>query len=89
MFSFYVLPSVPFFVLAVVYVLGAIMTPTFAAQRADPELTLERRKIGAVVLGVYLILVAVCFWYFYPVFVGQPIPYGDWSARMWLGSRWI
>jgi dolichyl-phosphate-mannose-protein mannosyltransferase len=89
MFSFYILPSVPFFVLAVVYVLGAIMTPTFAAQRADPELSLERRKIGAVVLGVYLILVAVCFWYFYPVFVGEPIPYSDWSARMWLGSRWI
>ncbi|MDR7280650.1 dolichyl-phosphate-mannose--protein mannosyltransferase [Catenuloplanes atrovinosus] len=89
MFSFYVLPSVPFFVLAVAYVLGAIMTPTFASQRLDHEAVLERRKIGAVVLGVYLILVAVCFWYFYPVFVGESIPYSEWSARMWLGSRWI
>jgi hypothetical protein len=31
----------------------------------------------------------VCFAYFYPIFVGQLIPYVDWSARMWLGGRWI
>jgi dolichyl-phosphate-mannose-protein mannosyltransferase len=33
--------------------------------------------------------VALCFAYFYPIFVGQLIPYQSWQARMWLGSRWI
>jgi dolichyl-phosphate-mannose--protein O-mannosyl transferase len=41
------------------------------------------------VAGVYVLLVAACFAYFHPVFVGQLIPYEDWSARMWLGPRWI
>jgi dolichyl-phosphate-mannose--protein O-mannosyl transferase len=35
------------------------------------------------------VLIALCFAYFHPVFVGQQIPYSDWSARMWLGGRWI
>ncbi|MCW6007346.1 phospholipid carrier-dependent glycosyltransferase [Micromonospora sp. CPCC 205371] len=96
MFAFYALPAQPFLVLAVVYVLGAIMTPAPAAAVATPgaapptdESSSDRRLIGAVVAGAYVLLVAVCFAYFYPIYVGQVIPYDDWSARMWLGSRWI
>ena len=97
MFSFYAAPAVPFLVLAVVYVLGAIMTP--ATRRPDlSERDLarglgardaDRRMIGAVVAGAFVVLVALCFAYFYPVFVGNLIPYADWHARMWLGTRWI
>ncbi len=87
MFSFYVLPALPFLILAVVYVLGAIMTPptgvVAGAGRTD------RQLVGTIVAGVYVLLVALCFAYFHPIFVGQLIPYSDWSARMWLGSRWI
>ena len=36
-----------------------------------------------------VLLVALCFAYFHPVFVGQLIPYDAWQSRMWLGSRWI
>jgi dolichyl-phosphate-mannose--protein O-mannosyl transferase len=97
MFAFYALPAQPFLVLAVVYVLGAIMTPARsllganATLEADPtgERGADRRMIGAVILGAYVLLVAICFAYFYPIFVGQSIPYDDWSARMWLGGRWI
>jgi hypothetical protein len=32
---------------------------------------------------------ALCFAYFFPIFVGQLIPYDSWSTGMWLGSRWI
>nr|WP_232234733.1 phospholipid carrier-dependent glycosyltransferase [Actinoplanes sp. N902-109] len=78
MFSFYALPALPFLILAVVYVLGALMT-------GSPE----RRLIGAVTAGVYVTLVALCFAYFYPIFVGQLIPYDDWWSRMWLGNRWV
>lgn len=96
MFSFYTAPAEPFLVLAVVYVLGAIMSPAGApgtvtepSGRGDGPAHLDRRMVGAVIAGAYVLLVAICFAYFYPIFVGQIIPYADWSARMWLGGRWI
>jgi dolichyl-phosphate-mannose-protein mannosyltransferase len=87
MFSFYALPALPFLILAVVYVLGAIMTPPAGIVAGSGRT--DRQLVGTVVAGVYLVLVALCFAYFYPVFVGQLIPYTDWSTRMWLGGRWI
>ena len=87
MFSFYALPALPFLILAVVYVLGAIMTPpdgmATGRQRSD------RQLIGTIVAGIYVALVALCFAYFHPIFVGQLMPYDSWSSRMWLGNRWI
>ena len=87
MFNFYLLPGLPFLILAVVYVLGAIMTPpegvTTGKSRTD------RQLVGTVVAGAYVLLVALCFAYFYPIFVGQLITYNSWSSRMWLGGRWI
>lgn len=87
MFSFYVLPALPFLILAVVYALGAIMTPPSGVATGAGRT--DRQLIGTIVAGVYVLLVALCFAYFHPVFVGQLIPYDDWSARMWLGGRWI
>jgi dolichyl-phosphate-mannose-protein mannosyltransferase len=87
MFSFYALPALPFLILAVVYVLGAIMTPPQGAVAGDGRT--DRQLIGTLVVGAYVALVAICFAYFFPIFVGQLITYQDWSARMWLGSRWI
>ncbi|MEO3775445.1 phospholipid carrier-dependent glycosyltransferase [Micromonospora sp. B11E3] len=95
MFSFYVAPVLPFLVLAVVYVLGAIVSPATAGAAAEggrarsDEDAAERRLIGGVVAGAYVLLVALCFAYFYPIFVGRLLPYADWSARMWLDGRWI
>ncbi|WFE30733.1 phospholipid carrier-dependent glycosyltransferase [Solwaraspora sp. WMMD791] len=108
MFSFYTAPALPFLVLAVTYVLGAIVTPADARPAEalpggrgaiggtpgaettgqDPASN-DRRMIGAVIVGAYVLLVAVCFAYFYPIFVGEALPYEDWSSRMWLGGRWI
>ena len=79
MFSFYALPALPFLILAVVYVLGAIMTPR-------PGRT---STAGVAVVAVYVAAVALRFAYFHPLFVGQLMTYNDWYARMWLGSRWI
>ncbi|MEH0938645.1 dolichyl-phosphate-mannose--protein mannosyltransferase [Micromonospora psammae] len=93
MFSFYAAPALPFLVLAVVYVLGAIVTPTGPADAApadaDPEQGYDRRLVGGLVVGGYVLLVALCFAYFHPIFVGTLLPYEDWSARMWLDGRWI
>ncbi|GID25205.1 dolichyl-phosphate-mannose--protein mannosyltransferase [Paractinoplanes brasiliensis] len=87
MFSFYVLPALPFLILAVVYVLGAIMTPPEGI--AQGKARSDRQLVGTVVVGAYIVLVAVCFAYFYPIFTAQVIPYESWSGRMWLGGRWI
>ncbi|WP_422771893.1 dolichyl-phosphate-mannose--protein mannosyltransferase [Plantactinospora sp. WMMC1484] len=104
MFFFYVAPVVPFMILAVTYVLGVITGPARAPAPAvasagggagsagdgDPGgRTSDRRMIGAIVAGTYVLLVAICFAYFYPIFVGQLLPYAEWSSRMWLGNRWI
>jgi dolichyl-phosphate-mannose-protein mannosyltransferase len=75
MFSFYALPALPFLILAVVYVLGVLIA--------------ELRGAGIVVTAAFTVLVALCFAYFYPVFVGQLVPYDSWWARMWLGTRWV
>ncbi|WP_446218218.1 dolichyl-phosphate-mannose--protein mannosyltransferase [Micromonospora sp. IBHARD004] len=95
MFSFYAAPALPFLVLAVVYVLGAIISPagapvgsTVAVAPAAEEVS-DRRLVGGIIAGAYVLLVALCFAYFYPIFVGRLLPYADWSARMWLDGRWI
>ncbi len=87
MFNFYVLPALPFLILAVVYVLGAIMTPPEGVT-SGPART-DRQLVGTVVAGAYVLVVALCFAYFYPIFVGESITYTAWQHRMWLGSRWI
>jgi dolichyl-phosphate-mannose--protein O-mannosyl transferase len=87
MFNFYVLPALPFLILAVVYVLGAIMTPREGI--ATGAARTDRQLVGTVVAGVYVVLVALCFAYFYPIFTGELITYQSWQGRMWLGSRWI
>ncbi|MFI6760310.1 dolichyl-phosphate-mannose--protein mannosyltransferase [Micromonospora sp. NPDC050417] len=125
MFSFYAAPALPFLILAVTYVLGAIIGPpgggrparsrvrsaapaegdtgkptalTLSEETLPAELSgessaegggLDRRTVGVIIAGAYVLLVAICFAYFYPVFVGQLLPYAEWSARMWLGPRWI
>jgi dolichyl-phosphate-mannose-protein mannosyltransferase len=84
MFSFYAPPALPFLILAMVYVLGAIMTP--AQDTADRP---DRRLIGTIVAAGYVVSVALCFAYFFPIFVGQLMTYDSWYARMWLGTRWV
>jgi dolichyl-phosphate-mannose--protein O-mannosyl transferase len=86
MFYFYALPAQPFLVLAVVYVLGAMMAPRVPGREV---LGVDRRTLGVVVAGAYVMLVALNFAYFYPIYTGQVIPYEAWQARMWLGSRWV
>lgn len=81
MFFFYALPAEPFMVLAVVFALGMI--------GQGHESTVERKMTGAFVLAGYIVVVALCFAYFYPLYTGSPIPYDDWYARMWLDKLWI
>ena len=90
MFYFYVAPAEPFLVLAVVYVLGALIrAPDRATGAAQPQLEpSERRLFGSLLAGGYVLAVAATFAYFYPIYTGRTITYAHWLARMWLGSRW-
>jgi dolichyl-phosphate-mannose-protein mannosyltransferase len=96
MFYFYALPAEPFLVLAVVYVLGCIITGPGVGRLGRDKIRLglalpadERRLYGTVVAGAFILLVAVCFWIYYPLYVGDSIPYSEWLRRMLLGNRWV
>jgi dolichyl-phosphate-mannose--protein O-mannosyl transferase len=79
MYVFYALPALPFLIMAVIYVLGSVMGPAGG----------DRRMIGSVVAGGFVLLVAAVFAYFHPIYVGESIPYDAWWDRMLLGRLWV
>jgi dolichyl-phosphate-mannose--protein O-mannosyl transferase len=75
-FYFYSIAFEPFLILVIIYVIAkALETPEYQG---------ERKKY--VMAGVGLI--ALCFAYFFPLFVGGVMTYEDWYSRMWFTS-WI
>jgi dolichyl-phosphate-mannose-protein mannosyltransferase len=83
MFIFYALPAEPFLILTVVFVLGVIIASP-PGLPANPD----RRLVGTVAAGVYVVLVVLAFVWFHPLYTGGSIPYDDWSRRMLLGDMW-
>lgn len=81
MFFFYALPSEPFLVLAVVFGLGMIIGPASASA--------ERRLSGSLIAGGIVVLIVLCFAYFWPLYTGQVMTFEDWNARMWLDDHWV
>lgn len=84
MFYFYAIPIEPFLILAVVFVLGAIMKPPPGAPPDD-----RRLLAGTIIAGAFVLLVVLNFAYFYPIYTGESLPTADWSRRMWLDRLWI
>ncbi|MDQ1703878.1 MAG: dolichyl-phosphate-mannose-protein mannosyltransferase [Frankiaceae bacterium] len=76
MFLFYLLPDVPFMVLAITLGIGMVLGRQWV--------THARRVVGAVIAGAYLVLVIGNFAFLYPVLSGQVITYDQWHQRMWL-----
>ena len=74
-FYYYALEFEPFVIICIVLCLGLIIGPATAG--------LWRRRIGASVAGVYLLVAVWMFWYFYPILAGQIIPYSEWLSHMW------
>ena len=96
MFYFYALPAEPFLVLTVTYVLGAFISGPgvgrLGEDRVRTSLSLsaeDRRLYGTVFAAAYIALVALCFWWYYPLYTGTLIPTDDWARRMLLGDRWM
>ncbi|CCG01699.1 dolichyl-phosphate-mannose--protein mannosyltransferase [Blastococcus saxobsidens] len=78
MFSFYMAPVVPFFVLAVALVLQDVLGP----RDAGPL----RRQVGIAASCGYVAVVAATFVFFWPVLTGQPLSHAEWLRRMWFPS---
>jgi dolichyl-phosphate-mannose-protein mannosyltransferase len=74
MFLFYLLPSVPFMVLAVTFGVGMVV--------GGPSGTSLRRVVGMSVAGVYLAGVLANFFWLYPVLSAEVITYTGWHDRM-------
>ena len=79
-FEYYALEFEPFVIIAIVLCLGLIIGPATAS--------LRRRAIGSAVVGVYVLAALLVFWYFYPIYSFEVIPYSDWLSHMWY-SGWI
>lgn len=79
-FLFYAVAFVPFLVLAVTMMVGALIGPPGASR--------DRRIIGSAAAGLLVLLIVWNFLFFYPLFTGETIPMDDWRRRMWFNS-WI
>ncbi|MEW9555452.1 hypothetical protein [Nonomuraea sp. NPDC050783] len=80
MYLFYMLPAVPFMVLALVIAAGLALGPGGTAS--------IRRALGAAVTGAGALVILVNFWWLHPVLSGETIPYAAWWARMLMRS-WV
>lgn len=75
MFLFYMLPNVPFMVLAVTLAVGLLL-----GARGQSEV---RRALGATAVTGYLAIVVILFYFFYPVLAARNIPQSQWHKRIW------
>jgi dolichyl-phosphate-mannose-protein mannosyltransferase len=82
-FYYYALEFEPFLILAIVLCLGLILGPATAG--------MVRRSVGAGIVGAYVLVVLIMFWYFYPILAGGIISYQDWWSHIWyrVGNGWV
>ena len=74
MFSFYAIAIEPFLILIIVYTISKFL-----------EIDCKKRRI---VVAMWFASIALCFIYFWPIYVGTTTSYAAWFSRMWLPS-WI
>lgn len=75
-FSFYAIVFEPFLIFALVYAAKYLYESRV------------KRDILQALIALVVVLIALNFIYFYPIFTGEIITYDSWYARMWLPS-WI
>ena len=78
MFFFYSIAYEPFLVLMIVLTLSLLLRP---GRRPSP-------RVGSTLVLVYVAAVVAVSLFFLPVWIGEPVEYGQWRSRMWLPS-WI
>jgi dolichyl-phosphate-mannose-protein mannosyltransferase len=87
-FFFYVLPMTPFIVLADTYTLRWLSDATWIVHDPASGETIEstRHPYRPIVWG-YMVLVALVFWWFYPIWTGGFLTTSGRTLRLWL-RRW-
>jgi dolichyl-phosphate-mannose--protein O-mannosyl transferase len=92
MFLFYLLPDVPFMVLALTMAIGMLLATRTVRSVGEvfgaPRLAYIpiSKAIAATAIAIYLGAVGWNFAYFYPILSGQVITYDHWMDRMWLNT---
>ncbi len=89
-FGFYAIAFLPFMIMALVLSLSVVRgSPDAAALPAGgtPQLT-NRNLVGIVLVAIFAIAVVAASWWFYPIWVAEPLPYNEWFWRMWFPS-WV
>jgi dolichyl-phosphate-mannose--protein O-mannosyl transferase len=84
LFQFYAVVSLPFLVLAVVV---AIRLGPDGWARPGPARGRDARWWTALTVGGLALATVVQAVYFWPIWVGDPLPLSQWQLRMWL-PRW-
>ncbi|GLW25677.1 dolichyl-phosphate-mannose--protein mannosyltransferase [Microbispora triticiradicis] len=79
-FLFYLLPALPFLILAIVLACGLVLGP--------PGASAVRRSTGAALVGAFALLALADFWWLSPVLTAVPVPYDAWLSRMLLPG-WV
>ncbi|MDO5504189.1 MAG: phospholipid carrier-dependent glycosyltransferase [Actinomycetia bacterium] len=79
-YGFYSVAFVPFVVLSATFVLALVL-----GRERD---TFARKQLGLLVVGLFLLLVLFVFFFFWPIYTAQVIPYDQWRLRMWFPS-WV
>jgi dolichyl-phosphate-mannose-protein mannosyltransferase len=77
-FTFYTVIYVPFVVMAVALTIMKLL------QKKPPQ----QQRVVVALVGLYLLAVVAAAWWFYPIWVGDVIPYDQWRLRMWMPT-WI
>lgn len=79
-FSFYAICSLPFLVLACTLVIGKLLGRSTAPT--------TRRTVGVIVAGSFVVLVALAFAWFWPIWTDELITRQEWLDRIWF-QRWV
>lgn len=80
-FNFYAIIFEPFMILALVYCARLFLT---SQQRKSDR----AYRFAQVSLFAFFAIIAINFFYFLPIYIGDVITYEAWQARMWFAS-WI
>lgn len=79
-FTFYTVAFAPFVALALTFAIGVALGPRLApGQRGT-----ARRRRGVTLWTVVVVGALVLAVYFWPIWVGEPIPYRYWQLHMWI-----
>ncbi|MEV0614897.1 phospholipid carrier-dependent glycosyltransferase [Nonomuraea sp. NPDC050404] len=80
MYLFYMIPVVPFMVLALTLCAGLVL-----GRRDAPP---ARRAAGAAAVGAFTLIVLINFWWLSPVLTAETVTHAQWWSRM-LMTSWV